>query len=258
MLVYTPALMWVVSCISKGILSFMITGLKRNIPYVVQSIPETTFTGKWLADKIAEFVQRAFKHYTMPDFLWVEFWWTTIQPTQRRSQHCGRNTGQILPTTSFTHQTLITRRYLRQRLEAKSEPQKSTEINLPGTPPREYKAVGPFIALAVFADTTIAATKIYFPERERIFRAFWNSKLESTLPCEPFLGNAIVPGDGRVPYFRALLIGSKNGRHHLHSNAHQKPYSHFTTTLGHRVCLLRSYWAKISITFLSTAYKAIH
>ena len=42
----------------KGLVSFMITGLKKNILYVVQSIPEVTFTGKWLAEKISECIQR--------------------------------------------------------------------------------------------------------------------------------------------------------------------------------------------------------
>ena len=41
----------------KGLVSFMITGLKKNIPYVVQSIPEVTFTGRWLAEKISECIQ---------------------------------------------------------------------------------------------------------------------------------------------------------------------------------------------------------
>ena len=41
----------------KGIVGFMIVGLKESIPYVIQSIPEVTFTGKWLCEKIAENIQ---------------------------------------------------------------------------------------------------------------------------------------------------------------------------------------------------------
>jgi hypothetical protein len=37
----------------KGIVAFMVVGLKESIPFVVQAIPEVTFSGKWLADKMA-------------------------------------------------------------------------------------------------------------------------------------------------------------------------------------------------------------
>jgi len=37
----------------KGIVAFMIIGLKESIPYVVQAIPEVTFNGGWLANKMA-------------------------------------------------------------------------------------------------------------------------------------------------------------------------------------------------------------
>ena len=38
----------------KGIIGFMIAELKESVPYVIQAIPEVTFTGKWLCEKIAE------------------------------------------------------------------------------------------------------------------------------------------------------------------------------------------------------------
>ena len=37
----------------KGIVAFMTVGLKESIPYVVQAIPEVTFDGEWLANKMA-------------------------------------------------------------------------------------------------------------------------------------------------------------------------------------------------------------
>ena len=36
----------------KGIVVFMVVGLKESIPYVVQAVPEVTFGGKWLKEKI--------------------------------------------------------------------------------------------------------------------------------------------------------------------------------------------------------------
>ena len=38
----------------KGIVAFMIVGLKESIPYVVQALPEVTFNGQWLAEKMVE------------------------------------------------------------------------------------------------------------------------------------------------------------------------------------------------------------
>ena len=37
----------------KGIVAFMIMGLKELIPYIVQAIPEVKLSDKWLADKIS-------------------------------------------------------------------------------------------------------------------------------------------------------------------------------------------------------------
>ena len=37
----------------KGIVAFMIVGLKESIPYTVQAIPEVKFSGEWLADKMS-------------------------------------------------------------------------------------------------------------------------------------------------------------------------------------------------------------
>ena len=36
----------------KGIIVFMIVDLKKLIPYVIQALPETTFNGKWLSEKM--------------------------------------------------------------------------------------------------------------------------------------------------------------------------------------------------------------
>ena len=41
----------------KGIVAFMVVGLKQSIPYVVQAISEVTFNGQWLCDKIASNIE---------------------------------------------------------------------------------------------------------------------------------------------------------------------------------------------------------
>ena len=36
----------------KGVVAFMVVGLKQSIPFVVQAIPELTFNGQWLVENI--------------------------------------------------------------------------------------------------------------------------------------------------------------------------------------------------------------
>jgi hypothetical protein len=38
----------------KGVVAFMICGLKENVPYVIKSCPEISITGTWLAKEICE------------------------------------------------------------------------------------------------------------------------------------------------------------------------------------------------------------
>ena len=36
----------------KGVVAFMVVGLKQSIPFVVQAFPELTFNGQWLVENI--------------------------------------------------------------------------------------------------------------------------------------------------------------------------------------------------------------
>ena len=36
----------------KGVVVFMIVGIKEPIPYVVKAFPETSINGRWLSDQI--------------------------------------------------------------------------------------------------------------------------------------------------------------------------------------------------------------
>ena len=38
----------------KGIVAFLVVGIKESVPYVIQAIPEVTITGKWLAEKMSQ------------------------------------------------------------------------------------------------------------------------------------------------------------------------------------------------------------
>ena len=41
----------------KGIMAFMVVGLKESVPFVVQAIPEVTFNGQWLCEQIANNIE---------------------------------------------------------------------------------------------------------------------------------------------------------------------------------------------------------
>ena len=41
----------------KGIMAFMVVGLKKSVPFVVQAIPEVTLNGQWLCEKIADIIE---------------------------------------------------------------------------------------------------------------------------------------------------------------------------------------------------------
>ena len=45
----------------KGIVSFMIVGLEKSIPYVVKSSPDVTITGEWLREQIDECIRTVAK-----------------------------------------------------------------------------------------------------------------------------------------------------------------------------------------------------
>ena len=38
----------------KGLLPFMIVGLKENVPYIIKSVPEQNIDGKWIKEQILD------------------------------------------------------------------------------------------------------------------------------------------------------------------------------------------------------------
>ena len=41
----------------KGITAFIVLELKQSTPFIVQAIPDVTFNGQWLCDKIASNIE---------------------------------------------------------------------------------------------------------------------------------------------------------------------------------------------------------
>lgn len=44
---------------SKGIMAFMMVGLKQSVPIVVQAIQEVTYDGQWLYENISANIEKA-------------------------------------------------------------------------------------------------------------------------------------------------------------------------------------------------------
>ena len=240
----------------KGILTFMITGLKKSVPYVIQSLPEVTFTGEWLAKKIDECIKtlhdagfsvrcvvtddhstnvNAFS--TLRKTYKSDSPYYFIHPSNQNQKiylffdnvHLMKNIRNnllngkkfVFPEFAFAHENInvscpggyITWGSLHRIYDFDSQ----LKGNLRKAPKLTYKVLHPGnkkqsvpLALALFDDTTIAAIKSYFPERDdmssflEIFNTWWlicNSK--ERYHVNP-LGNAIVSGDGKTAYFRAL------------------------------------------------------
>ena len=41
----------------KGIMTFMIVGVRKNVPFVVKAVPESKIEGTWLSGQIIESIQ---------------------------------------------------------------------------------------------------------------------------------------------------------------------------------------------------------
>ena len=46
----------------KGIFAFLVVELKQSVTFVVQTIPEVTFNGQWLAEKISDIHRQPYRN----------------------------------------------------------------------------------------------------------------------------------------------------------------------------------------------------
>ena len=240
----------------KGIVSFMITGLKKSVPYVVQSLPEVTFTGEWLAKKIAECITTLheagfsvrgvvtddhstnvnaysslrkkyksdspyyFVHPTNPNQK-IYLFFDSVHLMKNIRNNLLNGKKFVFPAFAFQQDGInvscpagyITWGGIHKVYDIDAR----LKANLRKAPKLTYKALHPGnkkqsvpLALALIEDTTIAAVKSYFPNRKdmssflEIFNKWWlisNSK--ERYHVNP-VGNAVVSGDGKTAYFRAL------------------------------------------------------
>ena len=239
----------------KGIVAFMIVGLKKSVPFIIQALPEITFDGAWLSEKIAENLQilsdagfcvraivadnhssnvRAFsslrqrfesdspyyfKHLSNNKKIYLFYDNVHLIKNIRNNLLNGKKF--VFPSFYFDDGNIkvacpagyITWSDLHRIYDKDSQ----LKANLRKAPKLTYCALHPgnkkqsvSLALSLFEETTIAASRDYFPEREDmasflgVIQKWWliaNSK-ERYHPNP--LGNAAVAEDGKTIFFRTL------------------------------------------------------
>ena len=245
----------------KGVIGFMMSGLKESIPYVVQAIPEVTFTGKWLCEKIAENIQTlieagfcvravvsdnhstnvsAFsfltKRYNSPSSMYFThpsnevktyLFFDNVHLAKNIRNNLLNGKKFVFPSFKFESGGIkidCPDGYISwSDLHRLYDRDNKLQGNLRKAPKLSYRALHPGnkkqnvpLALAIFDETTIAAIKDYFPDRNDmssfldIIHTWWmiaNSK--QRFHPNP-IGNAVTDGDGKIEFFRKLADWIEN------------------------------------------------
>ncbi|XP_047127382.1 uncharacterized protein LOC124808407 [Hydra vulgaris] len=200
----------------KGIVCFMIVGLKQNIPYVIKTSPEKTINAEWLKEEIFECLRiltecefnvrvivcdnhsanvSCFKkilcalNQQAEDFNFNGFKEPIIV--------CG---GEIKWSTFHN----IYEKDLTLNAGLRKAPKITMKVLHPGNFKQNVS-----LALAIFDETTSAAIHSYFPDVKgsadflTLFNKWWvlsNSKCQYSA-CN-ILGNAVVSGDKKPEFLR--------------------------------------------------------
>ena len=240
----------------KGIVAFMITGLKESIPYVVQAIPEVTFSGKWLSQKMADNLENLIgagftvrgivtdNHSTNVNAFSLlvtmfnsESKYFINHPNNHGkktylfydSVHLVKNLRNNLlngkkfvfpdfkyhsanmsidcPSGYISWDDLCKIYYNDNKLKGKlrKAPKITYEVLHPGSNKQNVP-----LALAVIHETTIAASKSYYPNRKdsanflTIFNTWWTIANSKQRFSPNTSGNAVVLGDNKMTFYKAL------------------------------------------------------
>ena len=242
----------------KGLVSFMIVGLSKSIPYVVKSSPEVTITGEWLWIQLDECIQTLAKAGFNIRAVIADDHTTNVSAYAKLHQkydgdgqtyifhsayggsmktylffdivHLIKNVRNnllskkkfVFPKFSFElfedkievdagfvdwsllHKVHEKDSHLQANL--RKAPEITSQVLHPGNKKQNVK-----LALSIFAETTSAGIKSYFPHREtaahflnlfhKLFVIF-NSKQQYN--NRERLGHAAVSGDNKPAFFRAV------------------------------------------------------
>ena len=247
----------------KGIVVFMIVGLKESISYVIQALPEITFNGKWLSEKMSKSIDllgeagfnvrgivtdnhaanvNAFKclhiEYGTPESplfikhpsnhnknIYLFFDSVHILKNIRNNllnakkfvfpefDYENENMSIHFPAGYITWSDLHTIYDKDEKLA--SNLKKAHKLTYTALHPGNNKQNVP-LALAIFDESTIAATKSYLPERHDIagfltlIQKWWTVANSKQRFSPNVLGNAIIRGDGKTNFFMSLADWVEN------------------------------------------------
>ena len=275
----------------KGIVAFMVVGLKQSIPYVIQAIPEVSFTGKWLSEQMAEnihnLIQAGFcvrgivtdnhsaninafsslvKTFNSESNLYIEH----AQNHGKKmylfydSVHLVKNTrNNLLNGKIFVFPKFIYNDDLHISVHCPTgyiswgdlyniyDRDKELSGNLRKAPKLSYQALHPCnnkqnvpLPLAVIDETTIAAAKSYYSNRPdvagflSIFNKWWTIANSKQIFCANVLGNAIVSGDKKSDFYRALADWIEQWCQSPHFTLTAQTASALTSTLRSHAILI--------------------
>ena len=242
----------------KGIVAFMVVGLKRSTPFVVQAIPEVTFNGQWLCDKIASNIENlgnagfcvrglvADNHSSNVNAFTSlkDLFHSESKLFFEHSANHGKRTYMFFDTVhlikNIRNNLLNAKKFVFPEFSYNQgniqlhcpqgyidwadlyniyDKDKELKGNLRKAPKLSYQALHPGnnkqnvpLTLALFYETTIAAAKSYYPNREdvsgflNVIDTWWticNSKQRYS--ANP-LGNAIVLNDNKTNFFHLLAF----------------------------------------------------
>ena len=252
----------------KGIVVFMIVGLKESISYVIQALPEITFNGKWLSEKMSKSIDllgeagfnvrgivtdnhaanvNAFKclhiEYGTPESplfikhpsnhnknIYLFFDSVHILKNIRNNllnakkfvfpefDYENENMSIHFPAGYITWSDLHTIYDKDEKLA--SNLKKAHKLTYTALHPGNNKQNVP-LALAIFDESTIAATKSYLPERHDIagfltlIQKWWTVANSKQRFSPNVLGNAIIRGMVKLISSCRWLIGLRIGNSHL-------------------------------------------
>ena len=247
----------------KGIVVFMIVGLKESISYVIQALPEIRFNGKWLSEKMSKSIDllgeagfnvrgivtdnhaanvNAFNclhiEYGTPESplfikhpsnhnknIYLFFDSVHILKNIRNNllnakkfvfpefDYENENMSIHFPAGYITWSDLHTIYDKDEKLA--SNLKKAHKLTYTALHPGNNKQNVP-LALAIFDESTIAATKSYLPERHDIagfltlIQKWWTVANSKQRFSPNVLGNAIIRGDGKTNFFMSLADWVEN------------------------------------------------
>ena len=237
----------------KGIVAFIIVGLKKSIPYIIKASPDVTINGSWLSTEICSCIsslskagfnvrgvvtdnhssnvnafsilQKAYSSSTCefyinyPDNISkIYLFYDNVHLLKNIRNNLLNSRKFVFP--SFSHSINdeciinVPAGYIPwSDLHNIYDKDEKFDGNLRKAPKLGYKSLHPGdnkqnVELALFHETTIAASRNYYPEREDIsgfldlISNWWTIVNSGTRFCPNKLGHAAINGDGKTIFLR--------------------------------------------------------